>query len=96
MRRMAARDSRGRFVACPTTDAPSWYVFCADGYRILGEAPAGPLPATVPVAPRELPRAIVRAGRPWFTRSDVQSYLLILLVIIVSAWYGFHLTPSHR
>src|SRR5678815_3523955 len=39
-RRMSPRDSRGRFVSFPTIDAPSWYVFCADCYRIPGEPPS--------------------------------------------------------
>jgi hypothetical protein len=33
-RPLPSRDARGRFVAFPTTSAPSWYVLCADGYRV--------------------------------------------------------------
>lgn len=38
---LPSRDSRGRFVAYPTTHASSWYVFCCDSYRIAGELPSG-------------------------------------------------------
>jgi len=93
VRTLPARDARGRFVAFPTTQAPIWYVLCVDGCRIPGEPPAAPPPA---IAPAALPRAIVRAPRPRFDRSQWQSTILILIVIIVSAWYGLHLPPPHR
>jgi hypothetical protein len=38
VRPLPSRDGRGRFVVYPTSDAPSWYVFCCDGYRIKGDA----------------------------------------------------------
>jgi hypothetical protein len=96
VRTLAARDSRGRFVAFPTTQAPSWYVFCADGYRIPGEPQAGAQPAIAPAAPHERPCATVPERRPRFARTELQSALLVLLLIVVSAWYGFHLPPPHR
>src|SRR5690349_20652331 len=58
MRTMPARDSRGRFVSFPTTDAPSWYVFCADGYRIPGEPLAEAIAPLAPVKRQSLPRAV--------------------------------------
>jgi hypothetical protein len=89
VRTLPARDARGRFVAFPTSQAPSWYVLCVDGFRIPGEPPATSLPVIAPAAPHGLPRAIVHAPCPRFTRSQWQSALLILLLVLVSAWYGF-------
>jgi hypothetical protein len=96
VRKLPARDSRGRFVAFPTTQAPSWYVLCADGYRIPGEPLTTPLPVSAPAAPQTLPRATVHTRRPRFTRTELQSALLLLLLIVVSAWYGLHLPAPHR
>jgi hypothetical protein len=95
VRTLPARDSRGRFVSFPTTQAPSWYVFCAGHYRIP-EAPAAPLPAVVLPAPQAAPRPTVRTPRRRWTRSDVQSTLLMLLVLVVTFWYGLQLPVPHR
>jgi hypothetical protein len=95
VRTLPSRDNRGRFVSYPTTNAPSWYVFCCDGYRIPGETPGSLLPPIAPVAPHALPRAIAQPRRPWLTRSDLQSGLLVLLVLLVSALYWWHLPPPH-
>jgi hypothetical protein len=35
VRMLPARDARGRFVSFPTTNAPSWYVLCADAIGSL-------------------------------------------------------------
>jgi hypothetical protein len=96
VRTLPSRDNRGRFVSYPTTNAPSWYVFCCgDGYRIPREAPTSLLPPIAPVAPHALPRAIAQLRRPWLTRSDLQSGLLVLIVLLVSALYWWHLPPPH-
>src|ERR1044071_1169293 len=98
-RTMPARDSRGRFVSFPTTDAPSWYVFCADGYRIPGE----PLPEVVaPVAPttrQPLPRAVARSRRTprvRVTRAQLLTYLVCVVGYLALLWYGLHLPRPHR
>src|SRR5690348_9290715 len=94
-----ARDSRGRFVSFPPTDAPTWYVFCADGYRI----PSEPLPeAIVPVVPAKrqpLPRAVARSRRPprvRVTRVQLLTYLACVVGYIALLWYGLHLPRPHR
>jgi hypothetical protein len=96
LRTLPPRDSRGRFVGYPTTSAPSWYVFCCDGYRIPSESAPAPLPSVAPTAQDAPPRGVRRSPRPRFTRSELQSAFLMLIVLIVSAWYGFHLPPPHR
>ena len=96
VRRLLPRDGRGRFVAYPTTDAPSWYVFSTDRYRIPGEPAAPVLRVAVPAALPSRQRTTGRTRRPRFTRSELQSVLLMLLVIVVSTWYGFHLPPPQR
>src|SRR3954470_20953780 len=65
---LPSRDARGGFVAFPTTSAPSWYVLCADGYRVPGEAEMMPVPVSAPPAPppqQPLPAACV-VRRPHF------------------------------
>src|SRR5882724_359811 len=74
-----SRDSRGRFVSFPTTNAPSWYVFCADGYRIPGEPPADAVAPSAPTARQPLPRAVARSrrtSRMRLTRADLLTYLV--------------------
>jgi hypothetical protein len=85
-RRCPARDSRGRFVAASTSHAPSWYVFCADLYRIPGEPEVVPQadPSSTPPVPTS---SKARMCRTRFTRSALESYFLVLLVVIVSIWY---------
>lgn len=94
VRAIPFRDSRGRFVGYPATNAPSWCVFCCDGYRIPGESPPAPLPPIAPAAQDASSRVATRPRLLWFTRSELQSALLVLIVLIVSVWYGFHL-PHH-
>ncbi len=90
---LPSRDSRGRFVAYPTSNAPSWYVFCCDGYRIPEDQPVPPPPPVVPAAPRALPRAIARPRRAWLTRSYLENGILFLVLVIAMAWYWWHLPP---
>lgn len=95
VRTLPARDSRGRFVAFPTTNAPSWFVFCCDSYRIAGE-PATTLSPMVAPRLHELPRAIVRRPRPQVTRAQLENAVAFLLLMIVLAWYWWHLPPPHH
>jgi hypothetical protein len=92
VRTLPSRDNRGRFVAYPTSDAPSWYVCCCDGYRIPEDRPT-PLPP--PVAPAALPRAIARPRRTWLTRSHLQNAIVFVGFVIAMAWYWWHLPPPH-
>jgi hypothetical protein len=95
VRALPARDGRGRFVAYPTSQAPSWYVFSADCYRIPGEPAAPALPAVAAPVPNSLSRRTTRTRRPWFTSSELQSAFLVLLVLIATAWYAVRLPPRH-
>src|SRR5439155_247167 len=82
---LPSRDARGRFVAFPTTSAPSWYVFCANGYRILGEAEAMPMLVSAPPAPppQPLPSArVVRWRRPAMRRDEVVNWLVMLVFLV--------------
>lgn len=93
VRALPSRDSRGRFVAYPTSDAPSWYVFCCDGYRIPEDRPT---PAPVPIAqaaPRPLPGVIARPRRAWLTRTYAENTILFVLFVVGIAWYWCHLPP---
>jgi len=92
-RALPSRDSRGRFVAYPTSDAPSWYVFCCDGYRIPEDQPAPPPPLIVPAAPRARPRAIARPWRASLTRSYLENAISFVLFVIATTWYWWHLPP---
>jgi len=95
-RTMPSRDSRGRFVSFPTTDAPSWYVFCADGYRIPGEPPTD---AIAPTARQPLPRAVARSrriSRTRLTRADLLTYLVFVVGYIALLWYALHLPRPNR
>ncbi|HEX8108879.1 MAG TPA: hypothetical protein VF516_14205 [Kofleriaceae bacterium] len=67
VRVLPSRDARGRFVSFPTTSAPSWYVLCADDYRIPGEAEVMPMQVSAPgrlVAPISVHRAAPDPLRP--------------------------------
>ena len=91
--RQRGRDSRGRFVAFPTSLAPSWYVLCAGAYRIpVEEAPPTP-PAIAPVAQQPPPCATARRRGQRVTRSELETLFLVLIVVVVSAWFAFHLPP---
>ena len=94
-----SRDSRGRFVSFPTTDAPSWYVFCADGYRIPGEPPTDAIAPSAPTARQPLPRAVARSrriSRTRLTRVDLLTYLVFVVGYIAVLWYGLHLPRPNR
>lgn len=96
MHKTPSRDSRGRFAAVPTSDAPSWYVFSAEGYRIPGE----PLPEVlVPsvAAPRApLPRAVAQPRRSRVTQVDRLTWLVFAVGYIAMLWYGLQLPRPHR
>jgi hypothetical protein len=90
---------RGRFVAFATTSAPSWYVFCADAYRIPGNADVMPMLLTAPPvpAPQPLPPArVVRRRRPPMQWDEVATWLLIAIFVVVVGWHGLHLQLPHR
>lgn len=94
-RALPARDSRGRFVAFPTSQAPSWYVLCIGGDRI--PAPASPhAPVEVGAVSAVALHAIPRARLPLFPRGGLHSAFLVLLVIVVSAWYRIQLPVPSR
>ena len=96
---MPSRDSRGRFVSFPTTDAPSWCVFCADGYRIPGEPLPEALASSALTARQPLPRAVARSRRTprlRLTRADLLTYLVFVVGYIAVLWYGLHLPRPHR
>lgn len=98
-RTMPSRDSRGRFVSFPTMDAPSWYVFCADGYRIPGEPPTDAIAPAAPTARQPLPRAVARSRRiprTRLTRADLLTYLVFVVGYIAVLWYGLHLPRPNR
>jgi len=97
-RTLPTRDSRGRFVAFPTTEAPAWYVLCVGACRIASAAIPEHLSACGPSPDsRPLPRATVpQSRRPWLTLPGIHSALLVLLVLFVSAWYGLHLATPAR
>ena len=96
---MPSRDSRGRFVSFPTTDAPSWYVFCADGYRIPGEPPTDAIAPLAYTARQPLPRAVARwrrLPRARLTRAELLTYLVFVIGYVALLWYGLHLPRPHR
>jgi hypothetical protein len=96
VRKLPSRDSRGRFVAFAMTDAPSWYVFCTDGYRITGEPDAEVLPAGAPVLRHSLPRAVARFNRLRPARSDLLTYAAFVIGYIALLWYGIQLPRPPR
>lgn len=96
MHKTPPRDRRGRFVALPTTEAPSWYVFSADGYRIPGEAPPEPTPPYAVPRRQPLPRAVAWPRRRRPTRAALLMYLVGVVGYIAMLWYGLHLPRPHR
>jgi hypothetical protein len=94
------RDARGRFVAHPTTAAPSWYVFDAAGYRIVGDsellAPV-PLPAA-PRVPRRVTRRAMPTSRPSLIASrDVRFLISMTIFLAILFAYALQLPrPHHR
>jgi hypothetical protein len=99
VRALPSRDARGRFVSFPTTSAPSWYVLCADGYRIPGEVEVMPMRVSAPPAPspQPLPPArVVRRRRPAMRRDAVVNWLVMLAFLVGMYWYAFSLPVPHR
>jgi hypothetical protein len=92
VRTIPSRDSRGRFVAFTTTTAPSWFVFCCDGYRIPGKQSA-----RVPAINCEATTR-PRSHRSWFRvrRADVENVAFVLLVLITCVWYRLRLEVPQR
>ena len=96
-RNLPPRDARGRFVAFPTTSAPSWYVFCADGYRIPGSADV--MTAVDPAAQPEpllAPARVLRHRRPAMRWDEVATWLLIATFVVVIGWQMIHLHLPNR
>jgi hypothetical protein len=99
VRALPPRDSRGRFVAFPTTQAPSWYVLCVGGDRIAPAPPAAIAVAGTPVLVR--PPALARSRRHTrltrlLAHSGLHSAAWVVLVIVVSAWYRLQLPVPGR
>jgi hypothetical protein len=97
-RTMPSRDSRGRFVSCPTSTAPSSYVLCTDGYRVPGDlAPEAILPPE-PTVRQPLPRAVAgsRPGCKRIDRADPWIWLVLIIGYLALGWYGLHLPRPHR
>jgi hypothetical protein len=94
MRALPPRDSRGRFVAFPTTAAPSWFVLCVGGDRVAA-APSTPIEAGAQ-APKVARSSAPRVWRPDFSRSGLHSAFLVMLVIVMSAWYRLQLPVPTR
>jgi hypothetical protein len=87
---LPSRDARGRFVSFPTTNAPSWYVFCADGYRILGAAEVMPMQIAERPVPQPQPPPPARAvhrRRPWMQRDEALFWLSMVLFVVAIGWY---------
>lgn len=83
----------------PTTSAPSWYVLCADGYRIPGASEGMPHPADARPAPQPEPLPIakvMRTRRPAMRRDEVMTWLGMLVFLVVMAWYGLSLPVPHH
>lgn len=99
VRVLPSRDARGRFVSFPTTNAPSWYVFCADGYRIPGEVKVISMQVYAPPSPpaQRFPSArVVRRQRPRMRRDEIMTWLGMLLFLVGMFWYGLSLPVPHR
>jgi hypothetical protein len=96
---LPSRDARGRFVAFPTMSAPSWYVFCADSYRIPGDAEVMSMQPNTRPAPESQPlppARVVRRRRPPMQWDELATWLLIAIFVVVGGWHGFHLQLPHR
>ena len=86
-----------RFVSFPTTDAPSWYVLCTDGYRIVGEPEANSVQMTERPAPLTLPAArVVRRRRSSLLSDQIVSWVVMLAFLVGMYWYAFSLPVPHR
>jgi hypothetical protein len=98
-RSLPLRDARGRFVAFSTTSAPSWYVFCADGYRIPGgdEARATAIDARPALESQPLPAArAMHRRRPAIQWDEIATWLLIATFVVVVGWHMLHLQLPNR
>jgi hypothetical protein len=94
---LPSRDARGRFVAFPTTSAPSWYVFCVDGYRIPGNTEVIAVAVDARPAPQPLPPArVVRSRRPAMQWDEIATWILIAVFVVVVGWHGLHLQLPHH
>jgi len=90
IRKLPARDCRGRFVPAGPSDAPSWYVFSADAYRI----PAERVELFVPNAAESVvsnartpaqsapPRRAASVRRYGFLRDRWESGVVVLLFML--------------
>jgi hypothetical protein len=99
VRSRPSRDARGRFVAFSTTPAPSWYVFCADGYRIPGDDEvratainARPVPESQPLPPARA----MRRRCPAMQWDEIATWLLIATFVVVVGWHMIHLQLPNR
>jgi hypothetical protein len=93
-----SRDARGRFVSFPTTNTPSGYVFCADGYRIPGEAEVTRIPTAerTVLLPQTLPPSRVVRQRQLGRRDEVVTWLVMVLILVAVGWYGLALPLPHH
>lgn len=98
VRSLPSRDARGRFVAFSTMSAPSWYVFCADGYRIPGdEVRATAIDARLARESQALPPArAMRRRRPAMQWDEIATWLLIATFVVVVGWQMLHLHRPNR
>ncbi|TMQ12956.1 MAG: hypothetical protein E6J91_19940 [Deltaproteobacteria bacterium] len=99
VRSLPSRDARGRFVAFSTTSAPSWYVFCADGYRIPGndEVHAKAIDARLAPQSQPLPPArVMRRRRLAMQWDEIATWLLIATFVVVVGWHMLHLQLPNR
>jgi hypothetical protein len=97
VRALPSRGARGRFVSFPMRNAPSWYVLCADGYRIPGEAALMPIDTRPAPQPEPLPVArVMRRRRSSMQWDEWVTWLLMALFVVVVGWYGVHLPRPHH
>jgi hypothetical protein len=82
-------------MAGASSEAPSWYVFSADSYRIPGEPPRQlSVPVTAaPSAPAAAPRRLDSLERRR-TRDLLHSALLMLIILVASGCYAAHLLAA--
>ncbi|HEX3764858.1 MAG TPA: hypothetical protein VHW23_39450, partial [Kofleriaceae bacterium] len=84
VRSLPSRGARGRFAAFSTTSAPSWYVFCADGYRIPGDDEVRATAIDARPDPEPLPPArSMRHRRPAMQWDEIATWLLIATFVVV-------------